>query len=71
MTHRQAARRDQGQRDGTGQLESVFEQQPQQPFELLKLKLKGGPTAPLANPQSCGTATTTSEITPWSAVLRP
>lgn len=52
-----------------GELESVFEQQPQQPFELLSLKLKGGPTAPLANSQTCGTATTTSEITPWSAVF--
>ena len=51
----------------TGQLESVFENQPRQPFELLKLELKGGPTAPLANSQSCGTATTSAEIEPWSA----
>jgi hypothetical protein len=51
----------------TGQLTSVFEEQPQQPFELFQLKLKGGPRAPLANPQSCGTATTTADLTPWSA----
>ena len=51
----------------TGQITAVFEKQPQQPFELLSLKLKGGPTAPLDNPQTCGVATTTTDITPWSA----
>jgi hypothetical protein len=51
----------------TGQLSSVFEDQPQTQFELLTLKLKGGPRAPLANPQSCGPAETTSTLTPWSA----
>jgi hypothetical protein len=51
----------------TGQLEAVFEEQPQQPFELFSLKLKGGPTAPLANAQRCGLATTTTDLTPWSA----
>jgi hypothetical protein len=51
----------------TGQLESEFVDQPQQPFELLQLKLKGGPRAPLANPQSCGPAVTTADLTPWSA----
>jgi len=55
----------------TGQLESVFEDQPQQPFELLTLKLKGGPTAPLANPQSCGPATTAADFTPWSTPSTP
>ncbi len=50
-----------------GRLTSVFTQQPQQPFELFQLKLKGGPRAPLANSQSCGAATTTSVLTPWSA----
>jgi len=51
----------------TGRLTSVFEEQPQQPFELLQLKLKGGPRAPLANPQSCAAATTSADLTPWSA----
>ncbi len=51
----------------TGQLTTTFEGQPQQPFELLNLRLKGGPRATLANPQSCGTATTSSDFTPWSA----
>jgi hypothetical protein len=51
----------------TGQLKTTFSNAPQQPFELLALKLKGGPRAPLANPQSCGTATTETDLTPWSA----
>jgi hypothetical protein len=51
----------------TGQLTTTFEQQPQQPFELLSLKLKGGNRATLANPPSCGAAVTTSDITPWSS----
>jgi uncharacterized repeat protein (TIGR01451 family) len=50
----------------TGQLTSVFEEQPEQPFELLTLKLKGGPRAPLANSQSCGPAQTEAFLTPWS-----
>ena len=55
----------------TDQLETVFENQPQQPFELLRLNLKGGPQAPLANPQKCGNATTTADLTPWSTPETP
>jgi hypothetical protein len=51
----------------TGQIKSVFEDQPQQPFESLQLKLKGGPRAPIANPQACGPAKTEANLTPWSA----
>jgi hypothetical protein len=51
----------------TGQLTTVFADNPQQPFEKLTLRLDGGPGAPLANPQVCGTATTTSRLTPWSS----
>jgi uncharacterized repeat protein (TIGR01451 family) len=50
-----------------GQLITKFENQPQTPFELLQLKLKGGPRAPLANPQTCGPAVVTSRLVPWSA----
>jgi hypothetical protein len=53
--------------ESTGQLTTKFVEQPQQPFELLKVKLKGGPRATLANPQTCGTATTVAQLTPWSA----
>ena len=55
----------------TGQLTTTFVEQPQQPFELLQLKLKGGPRATLANPQSCGPATTSADLTPWSAPFTP
>ncbi len=51
----------------TGQLTTHFDQNPQLPFSELKLHLKGGPRAPLANPQTCGTFTTTSILEPWSA----
>jgi uncharacterized protein DUF11 len=51
----------------TGQLTSVFEENPQQPFERLTVQLDGGPTASLANPSTCGTATTTSQLVPWSS----
>jgi uncharacterized repeat protein (TIGR01451 family) len=55
----------------TGQLKTVFVNQPQQPFDLLHLKLKGGPGAPLANPQKCGPATTSATATPWSSPETP
>ncbi len=51
----------------TGQLQATFTQQPQLPFSELLLTLNGGSRAPLANPQSCGTFTTTSDLEPWSA----
>ena len=51
----------------TGQLTTVFEDDPQQPFEKATLTLDGGPTAPLANPSSCGVATATSQLVPWSS----
>ena len=50
----------------TGQLTATFKENPQLPFEELKLKLNGGPRAPLANPQTCGGATTSADLTPWS-----
>jgi hypothetical protein len=51
----------------TGQLKTTFDDNPQLPFSELTLRFKGGPRAALANPPSCGTFTTTSELTPWSA----
>ncbi len=50
-----------------GQLRTRFDNNPQLPFEELKLTFAGGQRAPLQNPQSCGTFTTTSELEPWSA----
>ena len=49
-----------------GQLRAHFNENPQFPFEELKLTFPGGQRAALANPQTCGHATTTSELEPWS-----
>jgi hypothetical protein len=38
---------------------------PQLPFSELKMDFFGGQRAPLATPPSCGTFTTTSQLTPW------
>lgn len=51
----------------TGQLTAEFAAIPQLPYSDVELKFEGGPRAPLANPQSCGTFTTTADLTPWSA----
>ncbi len=51
----------------TGQLTSTFENTPQLPYESLKLEFYGTDRAPLATPALCGTYTTTSSFTPWSA----
>jgi hypothetical protein len=51
----------------TGRLQATFTEQPQLPFSELLLTFDGGPRAPLANPQACGTFTTTTDLKPWSA----
>ena len=55
----------------TGQITTSFKNAPQLPFDDLKLTLKDGPRAPLANPQTCGNVLTTSDITPWSSPQTP
>lgn len=50
----------------TGQLTTTFQDTPQLPFTNLHLHFKGGPRAPLATPQTCGTKTTTATLTPWA-----
>jgi hypothetical protein len=55
----------------TGRLTATFAETPQQAFSDLKLTLKGGARAPLANPSGCGPATTTADLTPWSAPATP
>ncbi len=54
-----------------GQLRARFDENPQFPFEELKLTFPGGQRAALANPQTCGSATTTSELEPWSHKAAP
>ncbi len=55
----------------TGQITATFEETPPLPFEELKLTTNGGPRAQLANPRSCGQATTTADLTPWSTPFTP
>jgi hypothetical protein len=50
-----------------GQVRTSFIETPQFPFSTLKLNFDGGPRAPLANPQGCGTYTTDASLEPWSA----
>ncbi len=52
----------------TGTLTTVFEENPQLPFDQLTLSLKGGPDAPLVNPGSCGAVRASASITPWSSL---
>jgi hypothetical protein len=50
-----------------GQLTTTFSENPQLPFEDFKLDFFGGDRAALKTPATCGTYTTTSSLTPWSA----
>ena len=51
----------------TGRITAVFDETPQLPFSSLKVHFFGGPRAEFATPPNCGTYTTNSELTPWSA----
>jgi hypothetical protein len=51
----------------TGRLTTTFDENPQAPIEDVRLSLRGGAAAPLRTQAQCGTYTTTSELTPWSA----
>lgn len=51
----------------TGQLRLTIDGAPQLPFADLTLTFEGGPRAPLATAPGCGTFTTTSRLTPYSA----
>jgi hypothetical protein len=50
----------------TGQLVTRFSNNPQVPFNSLRLSFFGGPRAAIVNPPLCGTYTTSTEMTPWS-----
>lgn len=51
----------------TGQLTTTFDNNPQLPFSSFRVTFKGGATAPLANPQSCGPHAVSTALTPWSS----
>jgi uncharacterized repeat protein (TIGR01451 family) len=50
----------------TGRITTTFDDNPQLPFEKLSLHFKTGPRAPLSLPTTCGPATTTAVLSPWS-----
>ncbi len=51
----------------TGRLTTTFTENPQLPFEDFELHFFGGARGALRTPALCGTYTTTSSLTPWSA----
>jgi hypothetical protein len=55
----------------TGQITTIFNDLPQLPFSSFDFKFREGARAPLVTPQSCGTYTTTTEITGWSQPGNP
>jgi hypothetical protein len=50
----------------TGQLETVFDDNPQIPFSTLRVELYSGPRAALRTPSACGSYETEVTLTPWS-----
>jgi hypothetical protein len=50
----------------TGRIVTTFDNNPQLPFDHLKLSFKAGPRSPLVNPHACGSYETTAQFTPWS-----
>jgi hypothetical protein len=50
----------------TGQLTTRVEGSPELPIKDVRLHLFTGPSASLTTPPTCGTYTTTSDLTPWS-----
>ncbi len=50
----------------TGRLTATFTENPEQPFSNLTLSFTKGPLAPVANPLTCGTATTETSLNPFS-----
>ncbi len=53
----------------TGQLQTTFDNNPQQPFSNLQLTFFEGPRAALSTPAACGTYEAESSLTPWSTGL--
>jgi hypothetical protein len=50
----------------TGQLRTTFLDNPELPFEDLKVNFSGGPRAALITPSVCGTYTTETNLVPWT-----
>jgi hypothetical protein len=50
----------------TGRLTATFSENPEQPFSDAILHFNGGALAPIANPLTCGTATTETSLSPFT-----
>jgi hypothetical protein len=50
----------------TGRVTTEFKNNPEQPFSKITLEFKGGALAPIANPLTCGTATTNATFEPYT-----
>jgi hypothetical protein len=53
----------------TGQLTTTFAENPQVPFDSVRLDFKDGPTAPLTSPPTCGPNASGSQMIPWSTAV--
>jgi hypothetical protein len=51
--------------ESTGRLTATFAENPEQPFSDAILKFTGGALAPIANPLTCGTASTATSLIPY------
>lgn len=51
----------------TGRVTTYFRNNPQVPFEDMKLSFYGGDASALANPMTCAPIATESDLTPWAA----
>lgn len=54
-----------------GHLKAVFSDLPQLPFENVHLDFRGGPTAPLVTPNTCGDYSIKTEVFPWARPTEP
>ncbi|MCL2770602.1 MAG: hypothetical protein FWD42_10940, partial [Solirubrobacterales bacterium] len=52
----------------SGQLTTVFTEDPQLPFSDVTLSVFGGSRAPLVNPSGCGPVVATASLRPWSTL---
>jgi hypothetical protein len=57
--------------DKTGRVRAIFDDLPQLPFDEVNLDFRGGPTAPLVTPDTCGVYTTRTEISSYARPNEP
>ncbi len=57
--------------EATGRLTAIFDETPELPFTIFRLAFSGGARAALTTPTGCGTFSSASDFTPWSAPFEP